>query len=211
MEHLVNLINDVGDWGYLIIFVIIFLESFPFTFYLPGDSLLFTTGFLASQGHFKMAILIPVLYIAGTTGYILSFWIGEWTRAMIIKSNDKYWFKKKHLDYTKQFYDKYGMKTLIIGRFVPIVRSFSPTLAGAVDMNFKKFIKYTILGGFVWTAGVTFLGFYLGKIFPSAHLYLTPIIIGIIILSILPTVYEYFMEKRNGRISNNGKQGNNIG
>ncbi len=202
MEHIISLINDVGYWGYLILFVIIFLESFPFTFYLPGDSLLFTTGFLASQGHFNLALLILVLYVGGISGYILSYHIGEKIRDFILNSNDRYWFKKRHLEYTKNFYDKYGMKTLIIGRFIPVVRSFSATLAGASLMNYRKFVIYTIFGGFVWTCGMTSLGFYLGKLIPSAHLYLTPIILGIIFVSILPTAIEYFHQRRKNKLNN---------
>jgi membrane-associated protein len=196
MEYLISLINDIGYWGYLLLFIIIFLESFPFTFYLPGDSLLFTTGFLASQGHFNLGLLVLVLYLGGSSGYILSYHVGEKIRDFIINSNDRYWFKKKHLDYTKSFYDRYGMKTLIIGRFIPVVRSFSATLAGAVEMNYKKFVTYTVVGGFIWTFGVTSAGYYLGKLIPNVDLYLTPIILGIIFVSILPTVYEYFHQRR---------------
>lgn len=202
MEHLVNLINDVGYYGYVLLFVIIFLESFPFTFYLPGDSLLFTTGFLASQGHFHLGLLIFVLYIGGALGYLLSYSLGKKVRDFILKSNDRFWFKKKHLEYTESFYDKYGVKTLIIGRFVPVVRSFAPTLAGAVDMQYKSFVLYTVFGGAVWTGGVTSLGFYLGKIFPSAHLYLTHIVIGIIFVSILPTVYDYIKSRQQSKKQN---------
>lgn len=202
MEHLIDLINDVGNWGYLILFIIIFLESFPMTFYLPGDSLLFTTGFLASQGHFNLPMLIFVLYFGGVFGYLLSYIFGEKIRDFIIKSEDKYWFKKRHLDYTKQYYDKYGVKTLIIGRFIPVVRSFSATLAGAVKMDYKVFLTYTLLGGLVWSTGVTTSGYYLGKLIPGVHLYLTPIVIGIIFVSFLPTVYEYAVSRKK---SNNGK------
>lgn len=205
MEYLIDLINDVGNWGYLILFIIIFLESFPMTFYLPGDSLLFTTGFLASQGHFNIAMLIFVLYFGGAFGYLLSYILGEKIRNFIIKSNDKYWFKKKHLDYTKQFYDKYGAKTLFIGRFIPIVRSFSATLAGVVKMNYRVFLIYTFLGGFVWAAGVTLLGYYLGRIVPGVHLYLTPIVVGIIVVSFLPTFYEYYLSRKNSKLNSDVK------
>lgn len=206
MEYLIHFLNDIGNWGYLLLFVIIFLESFPLTFYLPGDSLLFTTGLLASLGHFDLLPLILVLYLGGTLGYIVSYFVGERLRDFIIRSNDRYWFKKKHLDYTENFYRKYGIKTLIIGRFIPIVRSFSATLAGAIKMNYRSFLVYTFAGGLVWTGGVTSVGYFLGRIFPDAHVYLTPIVIGIIVVSLLPTVYEYISEKRN-KMNNHG-QGN---
>jgi membrane-associated protein len=199
MEHLINLIKDVGVYGYIILFVIIFFESFPLTFYLPGDSLLFTTGFLASQGYFNIAVLLPTLFIASVLGYNFSYFMGHRLRDFIINSNDRYWFKKKHLDYTKAFFDKYGHKTVIIGRFVPIVRSFSPTMAGSVNMHFKKFTRDSILGGFIWIFSVTLLGYYLGRIIPEAEKYLTPIILLIITLSLSPSVYEYWKSRKENK------------
>lgn len=199
MEHLVNLIKEVGVYGYVILFIIIFFESFPLTFYLPGDSLLFTTGFLASQGYFSIAILLPTLFVASVLGYNFSYFMGHRLRDFIIKSNDRYWFKKKHLDYTKAFFDKYGDKTVIIGRFVPIVRSFAPTMAGSVHMHFKKFTFDSVMGGFIWTFGVTLLGYYLGKAIPEAEKYLTPIIMVIILISLSPSVYEYWKSTKENK------------
>ena len=197
MDHLINLITTFGYFGYVILFVTIFLESFPFTFFLPGDSLLFTTGFLASQGHFNFPLLLIVLFIAGTLGYLLSYALGEKIRTVILNSNDRYWFKKKHLEDTRRFYEKYGAKTIIIGRFIVVVRSFVPTLAGVVDMKFNKFLEYTLIGSVLWTGGMTSLGFYLGHAIPGVHLYITPIILGIIFSSLLPTFYGYFSTKRS--------------
>ncbi len=197
MEHLIGLIKDVGYYGYVILFIIIFLESFPLTFYLPGDSLLFTTGFLASQGYFSMAILLPTLFIASILGYNFSYFMGERLRNFIINSKDRYWFKKKHLDYTQEFFDKYGDKTLIIGRFVPIVRSFSPTMAGAVKMPFKKFSFDSILGGAIWTLGVTSLGFYLGRTIPGVEKYLHYMVVLIILVSLAPSIYEYIKSRKS--------------
>lgn len=197
MEHLISLIKEVGYYGYVILFLIIFFESFPLTFYLPGDSLLFTTGFLASQGYFSMSILLPTLFVASILGYNFSYFMGERLRNFIINSNDRYWFKKKHLDYTQAFFEKYGDKTLIIGRFVPIVRSFSPTMAGAVKMPFKKFSFDSILGGAIWTIGVTSLGFYLGKSIPDIERHIHYVVILIIIVSLFPSIYEYIKSKKN--------------
>jgi membrane-associated protein len=194
-----DLILLVHKLGYVGLFLIVFFESFPLTFFLPGDSLLFTTGFLASQGVLDLHILIPtifVLYFGGTFGYLVSYILGEKIRNYIISSNDKFWFKKKHIEYTEEYYRRYGIKTLIIGRFIPIIRSFSATLAGAVKMDYRSFLIYTFAGGLVWCAGVTSLGYYLGKLIPNVHFYLTPIIIGIIIVSFLPTVYEYYTSRK---------------
>ncbi len=196
MEHLVNIIKEVGYYGYVILFLIIFLESFPLTFYLPGDSLLFTTGFLASQGYFNLPILLASLFVASILGYNFSYFMGERLRNFILNSNDKYWFKKKHLEYTQEFFDKYGDKTIIIGRFIPIVRSFSPTLAGAVKMPFKKFVIDSVFGGFIWTVGITSVGFYLGRVMPGVEDYLHYFVVVIILISISPSVYEIIVSKR---------------
>lgn len=196
MDHLIHYIQVFGNFGYVLLFLIIFFESFPLTFFLPGDSLLFTTGILASAGHFNIVLLIGTFFVASVFGYIFSYFAGEKLRDFILKSNDKYWFKKKHLEYTHEFYQKYGAKTLIIGRFVPIVRSFGPTLAGAIDMKFKRFLRYTLVGGAFWTFGVTLVGFKVGKMFPNTHFHLTPIILAIVLVSLLPTLYEYYSHKR---------------
>ena len=195
MEFLLELIITVGFWGYGIVFLIIFLESFPPTFFLPGDSLLFITGFLASQGYFNMGLLVGTLYIASILGYMFSYAMGQKLRNFILRSNDRYWFKKKHLDYTEDFYRKYGTKTIVIGRFVPIVRSFSPTLAGAVQMDYKKFVRFVFVGGFLWTGGLTSIGFYLGGAIPHAEKFLTPIVLAIIFVSLLPVIAEYALKK----------------
>jgi membrane-associated protein len=197
MHYLIDLITAFGDYGYLVLFIIIFLESFPLTFFLPGDSLLFTTGFLASQNLFNMPILVVVLFSGSFFGYMFSYFMGKKIRDFILNSNDQYWFKKKHLDYTDEFFKKYGGKTIIIGRFVPIVRSFAPTLAGAAKMDYKKFIYDSLLGAFLWSFGITMLGYYLGKIFPGAHKFLTPIILFIIILSLTPSILQYLKHRRN--------------
>lgn len=199
MEHLINLITAVGYFGYGILFLTIFLESFPPTFFLPGDSLLFTTGFLASQGHFDLALLVGTLFVASIAGYIFSYAMGEKVRDFILRSNDRYWFKKHHLEYTEEFYKRHGTKTIIIGRFVPIVRSFGPMLAGAVRMDYRKFMKYSLIGGIFWTGGVTSGGYYLGKIIPGADLYLTPIVIGIIFVSLMPAIVEFIRKKVQDR------------
>lgn len=193
MDYLVNFIQFAGYFGYAILFLIIFLESFPPTLFLPGDSLLFVSGFLASQGYFNMAPLVASLFFASVIGYIFSYAMGKKLREFILRSNDRYWFKKSHLDYTERFYDKYGTKAIVIGRFVPIVRSFSPTLAGAVDMDYKKFIKFVLVGGFLWTGGLTSVGFYLGQVIPNAERFLTPIVLIIIFVSLLPTFAEYII------------------
>jgi len=191
MDFLLNLITTVGYWGYVILFLVIFLESFPPTFFLPGDSLLFITGFLASQGHFNLIVLVATLYLASVCGYMFSYAMGKRLGDFIERSNDKYWFKKKHLDYTAEFYKKYGTQTVILGRFIPIVRSFNPTLAGAVEMDYKKFFRMVLIGGFLWAVGLTTIGYYLGQVVPNADKYLTLIVVCIIVVSLFPAIYEF--------------------
>ena len=201
-----DLISFIHKFGYIGLFVTVFLESFPMTFFLPGDSLLFISGFLASQGYFNVSILVAVFYLAGAVGYILSYFFGQKLIKRFFKDENSKIFNPKYVVYTHNFYEKYGAKTIIIGRFVPIVRSFGPSLAGVADMTFKKFITYTLLGGLIWAGGVTFLGFYLGKVIPAVDIFLTPIIVGIIFLSFLPTIFEYLKSRgpsKKGQLENN--------
>ena len=195
MEFLINLITTIGFWGYLVLFLIIFFESFPPTFFLPGDSLLFISGFLASQGHFNIVFLAITLFTASILGYMFSYAMGKKIRTIILNSNDKYWFKKSHLEYTEDFYRRYGTKTVVIGRFIPIVRSFSPTLAGAVNMNYNKFFHLSLLGGALWAGGLTVGSYYLGGTIPHAEKFLTPIVIAIIFVSLIPTIVEFIRRK----------------
>ena len=199
MQYLLHYIQIVGYFGYFILFLIIFLESFPLTFFFPGDSLLFTSGFLASQGYFDLSLLVTTFFAASIFGYVLSYAVGKKVRDTVLEKKKFLWIKPKHIEKTHRFFEKYGMKTIIIGRFVPVVRSFSPALAGAAEMRYDKFLRYALIGGILWSGGLTSAGFYLGRIFPHAHIYLTPIIIAIIIVSILPMVFDYFSKNKENK------------
>lgn len=196
MLDITTIVKSVGDFSYILLFLIVFFESFPFAFFLPGDSLLFTVGFLASVMVLNFNILIFVLFLAAVMGFTASFFFGKWVRELIYSEKEFFWLKKSHLSKTKHFYDKYGSKTIIIGRFVPIVRSFAATLAGAVDMDIKSFTKYNVIGGIFWSLGVTSFGFHLGRLFPNAKEYITPIVLIIIFVSILPALFEYIKHKK---------------
>lgn len=193
-----NFISFFEQFGYIGLFAVVFFESFPLTFFFPGDSLLFATGFLASQGIFSLPILILTFFVAGTTGYIFSYFFGQRIIRRFFTDDKSKIFNPKYITYTHQFFEKYGAKTIIIGRFVPVVRSFGPALAGVANLTFKRFLSYTIIGGIFWSSVMTLIGFYLGRILPKADAYLTPIIITIIFISILPTVFEYL--KRNHKV-----------
>lgn len=190
-----DLIYIIQEFGYIGLFLIVFLESFPMTFFLPGDSLLFISGFLASQGYFELSLLVLVFFVAGGIGYIFSYFFGQKLIKRFFTNEKSRIFNPKYVRYTHNFYEKYGAKTLIIGRFVPVVRSFAPSLAGVGDMTFRKFCIYTLVGGAIWSTAVTSLGFYLGRIIPAADVFLTPIIVGIIFVSFIPTILEYLKHR----------------
>ena len=188
-------ISFFESFGYIGLFAVVFFESFPLTFFFPGDSLLFATGFLASQGIFSLPLLILTFFLAGTTGYVFSYFFGQKIIRRFFTNEKSKIFNPKYITYTHQFFEKYGGKTIIIGRFVPIVRSFGPALAGVANLTFRRFLAYDIIGGIFWSSIMTLIGFYLGRILPKADAYLTPIIVTIIIISVLPTVFEYLKNK----------------
>jgi len=193
VQEIIILIQKIG---YIGLFAIIFLESFPPTMFLPGDSLLFTTGFLASQGILMIGWVIPTIFVAGVLGYLFSYSLGAFIIRRFFTGEDTFFFRKKHLEKTKLFFEKYGAKAVVLGRFIPVARSFVPTVAGAAGMHYGRFFRYTVLGTIFWSFGMTLLGYYLGKAIPNVTSYLTPIIICIVVISILPGVFEYWHEKR---------------
>lgn len=182
-----NLIEIIQTVGYLGLFGIIFAESgLFFGFFLPGDSLLFTAGFLASQGVFDERILIPLFAIAAIMGDSVGYWTGAKSGKWLMRQKDSFFFKKKYIEKAKDFYQKHGGKTLIIARFVPAVRTFVPIVAGMADMSYKKFLTYNIIGGLLWGAGLSSAGFFLGNIIPDVDKYLLPIVMVIVFVSLLP-------------------------
>lgn len=185
MFDLVTLIKTVG---YLGLFGIIFAESGLFVgFFLPGDSLLFTAGFLASQGFLNIWALWLIVFAGAVLGDNFGYAFGKKVGPMIFKREDSLLFHKKNLEKARVFYEKYGKKTLILARFLPGVRTFAPILAGVGQMNYPAFFCYNLIGGFLWGIGLPFLGFYLGNTVPDIDKYLAPIILAIIFISILPT------------------------
>jgi len=201
MDFLIHFIQHLGYFGYFLMFLIIFLESLPFAFFLPGDSMLLTTGFLATQGYFSLSLLFLSMFLGSILGYFFSYAIGKNFRHIVLRKGDNFWFKKKHLEKTQAFFEKYGRKTIIFGRFVAIIRSFTPALAGAGLMKYREFALDSLIGGILWVGGLLSVGFYLGRIFPGLHLYLTPIILAIILVSLIPALYEYFRNRRKNKLT----------
>jgi membrane-associated protein len=182
--------------GYLGIFAIIFAESGLFAF-LPGDSLLFTAGFLASQGFLNITILMLISFLGAVLGDSTGYAFGRKIGPHIFTKEDSIFFNKDHLTRAESFYNQYGAKTIVIARFIPIVRTFAPILAGVGRMRYGEFVFYNIFGGALWAFGISGLGYYLGNVIPNIDRYLLPIIAGIIFLSISPGVYHLVRNKKN--------------
>lgn len=192
-ENLIKLIETVG---YIGILGIVFAESgLLIGFFLPGDSLLFTAGFLASQGYFNIYYLIMGLLIAAILGDNVGYSFGRKVGPKLFKKEDSWLFHKKNLEKAEQFYEKYGATTIIMARFIPVVRTFAPIVAGIGKMNYKVFLLYNIVGGVLWTFSLTLAGFFLAKIIPDVKKHLQTIIAIIIILSVLPPLVHLFREK----------------
>ena len=182
--------------GYVGIFLITFAESGLFIgFFLPGDSLLFTAGFLASQGFLNIAALMTISMIGAIIGDSVGYAFGKNIGPRIFVKDDSLFFHKDHLHRAELFYERYGAKTIVIARFMPIVRTFAPILAGVGKMRYRTFVFYNIVGGILWAVGLSGLGYYLGSVVPNIDHYLLPIIAGIIMLSVAPTFIHVMRNK----------------
>lgn len=177
--------------GYLGIFAMVFAESgLLIGFFLPGDSLLFTAGFLASQGFLNISILAAGCFIAAVVGDSVGYWFGHRVGRRLFNKEESLLFHKKNLLKAEEFYAKHGGKTIIIARFLPFIRTFAPIIAGVAKMDYRSFLVYNVIGGLAWAVGLTVLGYYLGKMIPDVDKYLLPAIGVIILLSILPTIFH---------------------
>ncbi len=185
------------QFGYLALFAIVFAESgLFFGFFLPGDSLLFVAGLLASQGYFNVILVWITIFIAAVLGDQAGYFMGQkWGRGFFVRPNS-WLFKPKRLEQAENFYKKHGKKTIVLARFVPAVRTFTPIFAGIVKMDYKTFVTYNLFGGFLWTTIFVSLGYFLGQVFPQAEEYLTFLVLGIIFLSIIPLALEYLKNKK---------------
>ena len=186
--------------GYVGIFAIVFAESgLLIGIFFPGDSLLFTAGFLASAGIFNLPALSLVCFTAAVLGDNVGYVFGKKAGPAIFKRENSFWFHKKHLEKARRFYEKHGGKTIVLARFLPVVRTFVPILAGAGAMSYRKFLFYNIFGGLLWAVGLTTLGYYLGSFIPDVDKYLLPIVLLIILLSVLPTAIHMLKEHVLGK------------
>ncbi len=192
-----NLIAIIKTAGYLGIVGILFAESGLFVgFFLPGDSLLFTAGFLASQGYLHIVVLMLLSFLAAAAGDSVGYAFGRRVGPAIFKRENSLLFHKDHLERARIFYEHHGGKTIILARFMPIVRTFAPILAGVGRMRYITFVTYNIVGGLLWTVGLSGLGYFLGATIPNVDHYLLPIIFLIIILSVLPSAYHVLKDAK---------------
>ncbi len=186
-----DLISLIKTAGYLGLFGIIFAESGLFIgFFLPGDSLLFTAGVLASQGFLNIWILAPLMFVAAILGDNFGYAFGRKVGPAIFTKERSLLFHKEYLEKAQMFYERHGGRTIVLARFLPVIRTFAPILAGVGKMYYPTFLFYNVLGGAFWAIGVTVLGHYLGSVIPNVDRYLIPIVLVIIILSILPPLFH---------------------
>lgn len=196
---LIELIKTVGLIG---IFIIVFAETGLFLgFFFPGDSLLFVAGLLSAQGFFNPEILIATIILAAITGNMAGYWFGSRIGSKLFEKEDSFFFKKKHAHSAQAFYDQHGTKTIALARFIPIVRTFAPIVAGVAKMHYRSFLIYNILGGIVWTCSLVLLGFLFGNLITDVDRYILPVIGAIIILSFLPAVMHMLKEKQKRNLS----------
>ena len=199
--YLGKIISQYGIFSYGILFAIIFAETgFIFTPFLPGDSLLFAVGALSALGSFNIILIVLLLWLAAFLGDTVNYWIGYYFGEKLI-SNPKIPIKQEYINKTQIFYEKYGGKTIILARFIPIVRTFAPFVAGISKMNYKKFVFFNAVGGFVWVFSLTFLGYFFGNI-PLIKNNFSLVVLIIILFSLLPIIFEY-LKKYQKTLSKN--------
>ncbi|MBI4194876.1 MAG: DedA family protein [Betaproteobacteria bacterium] len=198
-RHLQWLVSNYGVWIYAILFLVIFCETgFVVTPFLPGDSLLFVAGTIAAAGGMYIHALFAVLAVASFSGDNTNYWIGRFIGPRVF-TRDKSWaFNPAYLERTRRFYEKHGGKTVTIARFVPIVRTFAPFVAGIGRMSYGRFVFYSFAGSVLWISSLTYAGYYFGSI-PVVRRNLTLAIVIIVLLSVTPGIIEYLRHRRRRR------------
>jgi len=197
-QHLNEIIQSFGLWTYAILFVIIFAETgLVITPFLPGDSLLFASGTFAALGSLNVFVLWFVLFAAAVLGDTVNYWVGNKIGPRVFEQDIRF-LKREYLEQTQQFYDKHGGKTIVLARFVPIVRTFAPFVAGVGTMSYTRFLSFNVLGAFLWTALFVSLGYFFGNI-PIIKENFELAIIGIVLISVIPMVYEWLKHRTKGK------------
>jgi membrane-associated protein len=194
-KHLGLILESAGLWSYLLFFAVVFAETgLVITPFLPGDSLVFTLGTLAATGSLNIVWVFVILSAAAILGDSANYAVGKYFGSIILKKQGAWFLKKEHIERTHRFYEKYGSKTIVLARFVPIVRTFAPFVAGVGRMSYSRFLTYNVAGGLLWIALFAFGGYFFGNI-PLVKNNFGIVIIAIIIISILPAVIEVLKER----------------
>jgi membrane-associated protein len=200
LNELFNIPHIINTYGYVGIFIIVFLESGIF-FALPGDSLLFTAGLLASTFGLHLFVLIPVIFVAtflgGVTGYQIGFHLHSLHRFVFFRKM----VKKEYVHKAHKFFEKHGMFAIVFSRFVPIVRTFTPIVAGIAQMDYAKFIKWSVVASFFWTTTVTLTGYFLGRAFPWIKDYLSVLVVLVVIVSLIPMMVRIYRSRKESNLN----------
>jgi membrane-associated protein len=195
-QTLATVASEYGPWIYALLFFVIFAETglvvFPF---LPGDSILFIAGTIVATAGLNVHLLVVLLIVAAILGDSVNYAVGHYIGPKIYDKPDSRWFKQAHLQKTQAFYDKFGGVTIIIGRFIPIIRTFAPFLAGVAGMTYRRFLSYNVIGGVMWIGLLVYAGYLFGNI-PWVKQNLSLIVIGIVIVSLIPAVSTFISERR---------------
>jgi membrane-associated protein len=190
-QHLAELTVTYGGWIYGLLFLIIFCETgLVVTPFLPGDSLLFAAGTLAALGSFNIWLLGAMLIVAAVVGDTVNYHVGYYLGPRVIGGQSSRWLNQRHLDRTHRFFERYGARTIILARFVPIVRTFAPFVAGIGTMSYRRFLVYNVVGGVIWVTGFLGAGYWFGNV-PIVKKHFSLVILGIIVVSLLPMLFEF--------------------
>ncbi len=185
--------------GIMLLLLVIFTETGVFFgFFLPGDSLVFVAGILAESGFLDMNIFLlwALMVVAASTGSMLGYWFGSRAGNYLANRKENFFYKRRYLDMTRSFYDKYGVSAFILGRFLPIIRTFVPIFAGLAHINYNKFILFNIIGATIWISTMLFAGYALGNMFPALTDHLESIVFGMIVLSTIPVLVAWIRQRR---------------
>ncbi|MBP1610173.1 MAG: putative rane protein [Acidobacteria bacterium] len=195
--HLVTDVQGIIQWGgTLLVCAIIFAETgLFFGFFLPGDSLLVTAGVFAATGHLNLFLLLSVVSLCAVAGDQVGYLIGHSAGDALYRKDDSFFFRKKHLARAHEFYEKYGGKTIVLARFVPIIRTFAPAVAGAAKMDYRRFVFFNVFGGVLWVWSMVLIGYFLGSAIPGVSEHIETVIIIVVALSLMPGVIEWLRHR----------------
>jgi membrane-associated protein len=202
-EQIIEFIREHGTTlAYAILGAIVFAESgLFFGFFLPGDSLLLTVGLLASPKspypvELNLWVLLPLVFVTAVAGDSVGYWFGAWSGPKLFHRENSLLFRRKNLLAAKAFYEKHGGKTIVLARFMPFIRTFAPIVAGAVGMDYRRFLQFNVVGGLVWGVGVTLLGYFLGNL-PGVEKFFTPLVLVVIVISVMPAAIHVWRDHRH--------------